>query len=81
MSVLDLDNGQTLEYRQLGCYPNSQRTWNQPYCNELGRLCQCVGTYPSGTGNRVKGTNTFFIISHEDTPPDRRKEVTYKTFA
>ena len=77
MPVLDIENGQTLEYCQLLRHPNFQYTRNQYYCNELGLLCQCFGTSHSGTCPRVKGIDTFLIIKYEDIPPDRRKEFTY----
>ena len=77
LPVLDKATGQTLEYRQLRQHPDFHKVWNESYSNELGRLCQGIGTSPDGTGKRVKGTDTFFLIRFEDIPADRRKEITY----
>ena len=75
--VVDLDTGQTLEYRQLRAHPKYQAVWNQSYANELGRLCQGIGTGPAANSQRVTGTNSFYPIHYEDIPRDRRKEITY----
>ena len=80
MPVLYLNTVQMLDYCQLRLHPKSKCTWNQSYCNELGRLCQGVNTYPSGKCPCVKGTNTFFIINYEEPLPNRSKEVTYIKF-
>ena len=77
LPVLDKATGQTLEYRQLCQHPDFHKIWNESYSNELGRLCQGIGTSPNGTSKRVKGTNTFFLIRFEDIPADCRKEITY----
>ena len=71
MPILDKESGQLLEYRQLRGHPKYHVVWNDSYFNELGRLCQGVGTNADGTGQPIDGTDTFFVISY------RRKEVTY----
>ena len=43
----------------------------------MGRLCQGVGTGTNGTGNRVEGTNTLFVIIFEDIPKDRLNKICY----
>ena len=40
MPVLDPDNGDTMEYRQLRRHPNYRYIWETLYCNDLGHLCQ-----------------------------------------
>ena len=66
-----------LEYRQLRKHPAFHKIWNESYSNEICRICQGISTTPDGSGKRVKGTNTFFLIRFEDIPADRRKETTY----
>ena len=80
MPALDLDTGQTPKYCELCRHPKYPRTWNQYECNELGCLCQDIGTNPSGTVPCIKGIYTFFVISYEDIPTDWTKGVTYTNF-
>lgn len=48
------------------------------YANELGRLCQGVGTDKTNpTKQRVEGTNTFCPIAYHDIPCDCHSDVTY----
>ena len=48
------------------------------YKNELGCLCQGIGTDPTDpTQKRVKGTYTFHVILYDDFPPDRRKGIAF----
>ena len=75
-SVRDDTTGNFLEWRQLRTHPLLSATWNTSYSNELGRLCQGIGTGPHD-GKRVKGTNTLFPIQHDNIPFGRRKEITY----
>ena len=77
LPVLDESTGQTLEYRQLRQHPDFHKIWNHSYANELGRLCQVIGTSPDGTSKRIKGTDTFFVIQFENIPADRRSEIIY----
>ena len=49
LPVLEESTGQTLEYRQLHQHPDFHKIWNHSYANELGRLCQGIGTSPDGT--------------------------------
>ena len=74
-SVLD-PAGQYLEYRQLRRHPKLCPTWTTSYGTELGRLCQGLGTGPDGTGQRVKGTDTFRPIHYKDIAFDRRRGIT-----
>ena len=79
-SVMDVDTGEMLEFRQLRKHPKYKKIWDTSYSNELGRLCQGVGKDPSNPMiQRVKGTNTFRVIRYEDIPKDRRGEICHTT--
>ena len=60
LSVLDPTTGEFLEHRQLHRDPKFKPVWDKSYANELGWLCQGIGTGASPTSKRVEGTNTFF---------------------
>ena len=75
--VLDEDTGQLMEYRQLRKNPKYATTWNTSYSNEMDHLCHGIGKNTEGTGKRVEGADTFFVIHYHDIPADRRKEITY----
>ena len=76
--VLDTTTGHLLEHRQLRRHPTHKATWDASYANELGRLCQGIGTSDSNPqAKRVEGTDTFRVISYSDIPQDRRTDVTY----
>ena len=76
--VLDHETGLTLEHRQLRRHPKYKDIWATSYANELGRLCQGVGTSPTDSSKkRVEGTDTFHVVNFDDIPSDRRKEITY----
>ena len=78
LSVLDPETGQSLEHRALHRHPRLGPNWNTSYSNELGRLCQGIGINPSEPSKkRVEGTNTFHPVRYENTPLDRRKEITF----
>eukprot|EP00804_Cyclotella_cryptica_P001782 CCRYP_018594-RA/>CCRYP_018594-RA protein AED:0.21 eAED:0.21 QI:0/-1/0/1/-1/1/1/0/556 len=74
-SVLDTDTGLSLDYKQLRTHPKLGYIWSKSYANELGRLCQGVGTDDPGTHQRVQGTDTFYVIDYDDIPSDRRSEI------
>ena len=78
-SVLDHDTGNQLNYGQLINHPKFQKTWNQSFSNEMGRLCQGVGIGKNNLGKRVEGTNTFHAIKFENTSEDKFKEIFYKS--
>jgi len=42
--VLDAETGTELEHRQLRKHPTYKKVWDESYANELGRLCQGIGT-------------------------------------
>ncbi len=75
LSVLDLATGAFLEHRQLRRDPRYKTTWDTSYANELGRLCQGIGTGVKPCTKRVDGTNTFFRIKYNDIPAHKRKEI------
>ena len=76
-SVLEQETGKQLNYEQLRKHPRFQETWNISFSNEMGRLCQGVGTGPNGIGKRIEGKNKFFVIKFEDIPKDRLNEICY----
>ncbi len=47
LSVLDQATGKSLEHHQLCTDPPYKQTWDTSYANELGRLCQGIGTGPT----------------------------------
>jgi hypothetical protein len=59
LSVLDPSTGKFLEHRELRRDPRYKTTWDTSYANELGRLCQGIGSGTTPTSKRVAGTNTF----------------------
>ena len=78
LPVIDATTGATLEHRQLRRHPQYKKVWDTSYADELGRLCQGIGTKPNDpTKQRVEGTNTFRPIKFHDIPADRRRDVTY----
>jgi hypothetical protein len=76
LSVLDPATGKFLEHHQLCRDPRYKATWDTSYANELGRLCQGIGSGSSTPSvQRVSGTNTFFLIDYHGIPLHKRKEV------
>ena len=73
-SVLEQETGKQINYGQLRKHPRLQETWNKSFSNEMGRLCQGVGTGPNGKGKRIEVTNKLFVIKFEDIPKDRLNE-------
>jgi len=68
-AIVDKDTGKSLEYRHLIKIRKYKQIWNDSMSNEIGKLAQ---------GNsRVKGTDTMFLITYENIPLNRRKDVTY----
>ena len=52
--------------------------WDTSYANELGRLCQGIGTDPTTPSKqRVAGTNTFKPVKYNSIPPERRADIIY----
>ena len=49
--------------------------WDKSYANELGRLCQGIGTGTKPGTNCVDGTNIFFLIKYDDIPTHNQKEI------
>ncbi len=73
--VLDPATGKFLKHRQLRRDPQYKTTWDTSYANELGRLCQGIGTDTKPSTKCVDGTNTFFLIKYKDIPLHKQKEV------
>ena len=76
-SVLDQETGKQLNYGQLRKHPKFQKMWNKYFSNEMGKLCQGVGTVTNGIGNRLEGTNILCVIKLEDIPKDRLNDICY----
>ena len=72
---MDPATGDFLEHRQLRRDPRFKAVWDTSYANELGRLCQGIGSGATPTKQRVAGTNTFFLIDYKDIPLHKRKEI------
>jgi hypothetical protein len=73
LAVLDQETGKLLEHRQLRKDPRYKKVWDRSYYNELGRLCQGIGTGDKACGKRVAGTNTFHIIAYANIPYHKQK--------
>ncbi len=67
-----------LKHHQLRTHPDYKSIWDTSYANELGRLCQGIGTNNiNPTGKCIDGTNTFRPITYTEIPSDRWQDVTY----
>ncbi len=75
LSVLDQATGKNLEHCQLRTDLWYKPTWDTSYANELGRLCQGIGTGLTPGSKQVEGTNTFFHINYDDIPVTKQKEI------
>jgi len=75
LSVLDPSTGKFFEHRDLRCDPRYKTMWDTSYANELGRLCQGIGSGTPPTSKRVAGTNTFFLVDYHDIPAHKQKEI------
>ncbi len=75
LSVLDPTTGNMLEHCQLQCNPRYKTTWDTLHSNELGLLCQGIGSGKTPNSKRVAGTNTFFCIDYNNIPLHKRKEI------
>lgn len=80
MPILEEATGESLEWGQLKKHPDPEVCfiWQTSYSNEMGRLCQGVGTGSKGPKmQRIAGTDTFRVIKFQFhyIPPDRRKEI------
>ncbi len=51
--------------------------WDRSYSNELGPLCQGIGTGDKADSKQVVGTNTFHLILYLDIPHNKQKEIIY----
>jgi hypothetical protein len=77
LGVLDKESGQLLEHRQLQQDPLYKEVWDHSYSNELGQICQGIGTGDKAGGKQVAGTNTFHLIQYSDIPHHKHKEIIY----
>ena len=76
-SVLEHETGKQLNYGKLRKNPRLQDTWKTSLSNEMGGLCQGVGTGTNVKVKRYEGTNTLFAIKFEKTPKERLNEICY----
>jgi hypothetical protein len=72
--VLDSSSGEFLEHCQLRRDPRYKATWDTFYTNELGWLCQGIGSGTSPITKQVAGTNTFFLIDYHDIPSHKQND-------
>ncbi len=78
LAILDQESGQLLQHHQLRRDPCYKEVWNRSYSNQLGHLCQGIGTGDKAGGKQVAGTNTFPLIPYSDIPHHhKRKEIIY----
>jgi hypothetical protein len=56
---------------------HATKVWDRSYSNELGRLCQGIGTGDKAGGKQVAGTNTFHLIPYSDILHHKHKEIIY----
>jgi hypothetical protein len=75
LSVLDPFTGKFLKHRQLRRDPRYKAICDTSYANELGCLCQGIGSGITSDSKRVAGTNTFFIIDYQDIPANKQREI------
>jgi hypothetical protein len=75
LSVLNPTTSDVLEHCQLQCDPWYKMTWDTSYFNELGHLCQGIGSGEAPNSKCVAGTNTFFCINYSNIPLHKRKEI------
>ncbi len=78
LAVLDKKSGQLLKHRQLHGDPCYKEVWDRSYSNELGQLCQGIGTGDKAGGKWIAGTNTFHLTRYSDIPYHKRKEIIYR---
>ncbi len=68
LSVLNPSTGELLQHCQLRHDPHYKTTWDTLYANELGCLCQGIGSGDAPGAKWVVETNTFFLINYQDIP-------------
>ncbi len=69
--VLNHETGLTLEHCQLHRHPKYKDIWGNLYANELGCLCQGVGTSPTDSSKkRMERINTFHVVTFDNIPSD-----------
>jgi hypothetical protein len=75
LSVLAPTTGNMLEHHQHRKNPCSKTAWDTSYANELGHLCQGIGSEKAPSSKHVGGTNTFFPIDYHDISMHKRREI------
>ena len=74
--VLNKETEEYLTCAQLRRHPQYAGKWDRSFANEMGRLCSVIGRTEDGQ-QRIKGTNTFFILHFQDIPKTSINEVCY----
>jgi hypothetical protein len=77
LAVLDKESGQLLKHHQLRRDPRYKEVWDHSYSDELGHLCQGIGTGDKASSKQVAGTITFHLIPYLDIPHHKCKEIIY----
>jgi hypothetical protein len=75
LSVFDPTTGNMLELCQLQCNPWYKTTWDTLYANELGHLCQGIGSGKAPSSKHVASTKMFFRIDYHNIPLHKRQEI------
>jgi hypothetical protein len=75
LSALNPATGESLEHCQLHCDPRYKTICDNLYANELGPLCQGIGSGDAPGAKCVAGTNTFFLIDYQDILSHKKKEI------
>ena len=65
------ETGDMLEYHHLIKRPKHKHIWDASFVNEIGKLAQVMP-------GRVEGTNKMFLISKQELPQDRFKDITHR---
>jgi hypothetical protein len=77
LSVLDSSTGDFVEHRQLRRDPRYKSTWDTSYANELGRLCQGIGSGTTPTSKQLRALTPSFSSTITIFPPtNERKSAT-----
>jgi hypothetical protein len=77
LAVLDKESSKLLKHRQFQQNPHYKEVWDRTYSNELGHLCQGIGTGDKASCKRVAGTNTLHLFLYLDIPCHNHKEIIY----
>ena len=77
LSVLDPSTGEFLEHRQLRRDPRYKTTWDTSYANELGHLCQEIGSGPPPIPNGLQAPTPSLSMIIMTYYPTNKKEISH----